>query len=88
MGLVAASLCSLFALIFTGTKLIPLQSLFLNAGMEQTLLWVSIILTAYSVVGVVVWVVRRVMKAKSRPVIGFMIAALWFVGFCRVDAGL
>ncbi|HHW80791.1 MAG TPA: PspC domain-containing protein, partial [Bacteroidales bacterium] len=43
VGLVAAGfMISLFALIFTGTKLIPLQSLFLNAGMEQTLLWVSI----------------------------------------------
>ena len=87
VGVVAASfMISLFALIFTGTKLVPLQSLFLDAGMEQTLLWVSIILTLLiPFVGVVVWLVRRVMKAKSRPVIGFMIAALWFVG---IAAGL
>lgn len=87
VGLVAAGfMISLFTLIFTGAKLMPLQSLFLDAGMEQTLLWVSIILTLLiPIVGVVIWLVRRVMKAKSRPVIGFMIAALWFVG---IVAGL
>ena len=87
VGIVAAGLMiSLFGLIFAGAKFIPLQTLFINPGFENTLLWLSIILTlAIPFVSVVVWIIRRLMKAKSRPVIGYTVAALWFVG---VIAGL
>lgn len=87
VGIVAAGLMiSFFALIFTGAKFLPLQSLFVNPGFETTLLWTTVILTlAIPFVGVVVWIVRRVMKAKSRPAIGFVVATLWFVG---IVAGL
>jgi phage shock protein PspC (stress-responsive transcriptional regulator) len=84
--IVAGFMISLFTLIFTGAKLVPLQSLFIDAGFEHTLLWVSIILTLLiPFVGVIIWIVRRVMKSKSRPAIGFVVAALWFVG---IVAGL
>ena len=83
---VAGFMISLFTLIFAGAKLAPLQSLFLDAGMEHTLLWVSIILTLLiPFVGVIIWLIRRVMKAKSRPIIGIIVAGLWFVG---IVAGL
>ena len=86
-GIVAASLMiSLFALIFTGTHFIPLESLFVNTGYEHTLLWLSIILSlGVPMLGVIIWIVRRIMKAKSRPVIGFSIAGLWLLG---IIAGL
>ena len=83
---VAGFMILLFTLIFAGAKLAPLQSLFLDAGFEHTLLWVSIILTLLiPFVGVIIWLVRRVMKAKSRPIIGIVVAGLWFVG---IVAGL
>lgn len=87
VGVVAAGLMiSLFGLIFAGAKFVPLQSLFINPGFEHTLLWLSVILTlAIPFVGVVVWIVRRLMKAKSRPIIGYTVAALWFIG---IVAGL
>ena len=87
VGIVAAGLMiSLFALIFAGAKFIPLQSLFINPGFEHTLLWLSIALSLIvPIVGVIVWIVRRVMKAKSRPVIGYAVASLWFIG---IVAGL
>ena len=87
VGIVAAGLMiSLFGLIFAGAKFVPLQTLFINPGFENTLLWLSIILTlAIPFVSVVVWIIRRLMKAKSRPVIGYTVAALWFVG---IIAGL
>lgn len=86
-GIVAASLMiSLFALIFTGTHLIPLESLFVNAGYEHTLLWLSIILSlGVPTLGIIVWIIRRIMKAKSRPIIGYGVAGLWFLG---IVAGL
>lgn len=87
VGIVAAGLMiSLFALIFTGAKFVPLESLFVNPGYEHTLLWISIVLTiAVPTISVIVWIVRRVMNAKSRPVIGYVVATLWFVG---IVAGL
>lgn len=87
VGIVAAGLMiSLFGLLFAGAKFVPLQTLFINSGFENTLLWLSIILTlAIPFVSVVVWIIRRLMKAKSRPVIGYTVAALWFVG---IIAGL
>ena len=87
VGIVAAGLMiSLFGLLFAGAKFVPLQTLFINPGFENTLLWLSIILTlAIPFVSVVVWIIRRLMKAKSRPVIGYTVAALWFVG---IIAGL
>lgn len=86
-GIVAASLMiSLFALIFTGTHFIPMESLFVNAGYEHTLLWLSIILSlGIPMVGVIIWIVRRIMKTKSRPIIGYTVAILWFLG---IIAGL
>ena len=82
VGIVTASLMiSLFALIFAGSQFISLQSLFVNQGFEQTLLWMSIILTlAVPAMGVIVWIVRRTMKAKSQPFIGYTLATLWFIG--------
>ena len=87
VGIVAAGLMiSLFGLLFAGAKFVPLQTLFINPGFENTLLWLSIIFTlAIPFVSVVVWIIRRLMKAKSRPVIGYTVAALWFVG---IIAGL
>jgi hypothetical protein len=40
---------------------------------------------AVPTISVIVWIVRRVMNAKSRPVIGYVVATLWFVG---IVAGL
>ena len=86
-GAVAASLMiSLFALIFTGTHFIPLESLFVNRGYEHTLLWLTIILSlVVPILGVIIWIVRRIMKTKSRPIIGYTVAGLWLVG---IIAGL
>ncbi len=87
VGIVIASfMVSLFALIFTSAKFIPLQSLFVNPGLEHALLWISVVLTLLiPFVGVIIWIIRRVMKAKSRPAIGFIVAGLWFLG---IVAGL
>lgn len=86
-GIVAASLMiTLFALIFTGTQFIPLESLFVNNAYEHNLLWASIILSlGVPTLGVIVWIVRRMMRSKSRPIIGYIVSALWLVG---IVAGL
>ena len=86
-GIIAASLMiTLFVLIFTGTQFIPLESLFVNPGFEHNLLWTTVILSlGVPMLGVIIWIIRRLMKAKSRPIIGYTVSALWLIG---IVAGL
>jgi len=86
-GIVAAGLMiSLFALIFAGAQFVPLESLFVNPGFEHTLLWTSIVLSlVVPAIGVIIWIVRRFMKVKPRPIIGYVVVTLWFMG---IIAGL
>lgn len=87
VGIVAAGLMiSLFGLMFAGAQFMSLESLFIDQGFEHTLLWMSIALTlAVPTIAVIAWIVRRMMKAKSRPIIGYSVAVLWFIG---IVAGL
>lgn len=86
-GIVAAGLMiTLFVLIFTGTQFIPLETLFVNPGLEHNLLWTTLILSlGVPVVSIIIWIIRRLMKAKSRPIIGYTVSALWLIG---IVAGL
>ena len=71
----------LIAFVVAGAKFVPLKSLFIDAGVENTLLWISVgLLLAVPVVSILVWIVRRSLKAKSRPAIGAFFAALWIGG--------
>ncbi len=68
-------------LLITGTHLLPLKSLFIDPGYETNLLYISMgLLFLVPTVSVVVWIIRRAMKAKSRPVIGIVAAVLWIGG--------
>lgn len=79
----------LLALLATGTKLLPLKSLFIDQGYENTMLWISAILIfAVPIISIIIWIVRRTMKKKSRPVIGIVATILWTVGiFASVMLG-
>lgn len=71
----------LVALLVTGTHLSPLKSLFIDPGYETSLLFTALgLLFLVPIIGVVTWIIRRAMKAKSRPAIGIVASALWIVG--------
>ena len=71
----------LIAFLVAGTKFVPLKSLFIEYGYENSMLWLSVILLfAIPIVSIIVWIVRRSMKAKSRPVIGIVSIILWVIG--------
>lgn len=82
VGIFALAMLAVFAgLFFAGAQLIPLKSLFIDQGYETTLLVTSLVLIVLvPVVALVTWIVRRVIKAKSRPVIGIVASVLWFTG--------
>jgi len=85
------SIVSIFALVLVGlfigfmvagAQLMPLKALFIDPGQETQLLIASLVLIILiPVVTIVIWIIRRVMKAKSRPMIGIIATVLWFVGF-------
>ncbi len=86
VGLFALVLFSLFAgFLFTGARWMPLKSLFLDPGYESHLLIISFcLLILVPLIAMVTWLIRRVMKAKSRPVIGVVAAVLWMGGLVSV----
>ena len=72
---------ALIAFLVAGTKFVPLKSLFIDSGYENTMLWLSItLLFAVPIISIITWIVRRSMKAKSRPVIGTVATILWVIG--------
>ena len=82
VGIIGLAMLAVFAgLIFAGAQLIPLKSLFIDNGYESTLLMISLILLILvPVIAIVTWIVRRVMKTKSRPIIGAVASTLWLAG--------
>lgn len=88
VGFFALAVLSLFiGFVFTGARLMPLKSLFFDSGYESNLLIVSLcLLVLVPVIAIVAWVIRRIMKAKSRPVIGIAATVLWIGGL--VTTGL
>lgn len=81
-GIVAIVLTGMFiAFLVAGTKFVPMKSLFIDPGYENTMLWLSVVLIfAVPVISILVWIVRRSMKAKSRPLIGTVASILWVIG--------
>lgn len=68
-------------LLFAGFELMPLKSLFIDSGYENTLLWLSLIFVlVIPIVAIITWIVRRMMKAKFRPLIGVFALILWILG--------
>lgn len=82
VGLIALTLVGLFiGFMFAGAQFMPLKSLFIAPGNESNLFIASLVLIILvPVVSIIVWIVRRVMKAKSRPLIGTISTILWFTG--------
>jgi phage shock protein PspC (stress-responsive transcriptional regulator) len=74
-------------LLFAGFELMPLKSLFIDPGYENTLLWLSLILVlVIPIVAIMTWIVRRMMKAKFRPLIGVFALILWILGIIMAGA--
>ena len=76
-----ALLSVLIGFLFTGAHLMPLKSLFIDPGYETNLLVISFcLLILVPVVAIITWIVRRIIKAKSCPVIGAIAIVLWIGG--------
>lgn len=76
-------LSALFGLGVAGTSLIPFKEFLLNEGWQSIFAWGTLIFFVWvPVVGIIVWVIRRLTKAKSNSsVITFTFIALWIAGW-------
>ena len=76
---------SLFGLGVVGTALLPLKNYILNDGWQSVYAWGVLILFIWiPVIGIIVWIIRRVAKIKSNNnVMRYGFSALWLLGlFC------
>lgn len=82
VGIFAVSVAAMFvAFMVAGVSLMHLQSLFIDHGVENTLFWITVVcLFGIPSVAAIVWLVRRIAGAKSRPVVGYVAMGLWAVG--------
>lgn len=91
VGVFALTLLAMLGVfLFAGTQLLPLKSLVIDSGAETTLMWLSgILLIGIPIIAIIVWIIRRSMKAASRPAIGIVAVVLWTVGvFGAITLGL
>ncbi len=76
-----AMVAVLIGLLVAGAQFVPLKSLFIDSGYETNLLILALgFLILTPIISIVVWIIRRAIKAKSRPLIGVFSIVLWVVG--------
>lgn len=82
-GMVAfALLMALLGLLFGGASIYPVKNFFIGGAYQNILLWATVIgFLVIPIIAFVVWVIRRVMKAKSHSrIIGATFGTLWSLG--------
>ena len=82
VGFFALVLVGVFVgILFTGAQFMSLKALFIDPGFETNLLVIALSLVVLvPVISIITWIIRRVMKARSRPAIGIVSFVLWFAG--------
>lgn len=82
VGFLALVLVGVFiGFLFAGAQLMTLKELFIDPGHETNLLIIALsLLILVPIIAILTWIIRRVMKARSRPVIGIVSVVLWFAG--------
>jgi len=82
VGFLALVLVAIFiGFLFAGAQFMSLKALFIDPGYETNLLIISLsLLVLVPVISIITWIIRRVMKARSRPIIGIISFVLWLAG--------
>lgn len=86
-GIIAfALLMALIGITIGGAAVFPLKDFFFEGGGQNLALWGTIILfLLVPIVGVIVWVIRKISGAKSRnPYLGYTFGTLWTLGWVAV----
>ncbi|MBS1751768.1 MAG: PspC domain-containing protein [Bacteroidetes bacterium] len=82
-GIVAfALLIALIAILYSGVAVFPLKNFLLEGFWQNLLAWgVLIMFIGVPIIALVVWIVRRIMRVKSKnPYLGYTFGSLWILG--------
>lgn len=82
-GIVAfALLIALIAVLYSGVAVFPLKNFLLESFWQNLLAWgVLIMFIGVPIIALVVWIVRRIMRVKSKnPYLGYTFGSLWILG--------
>lgn len=82
-GIIALSLFGvLIALLFGGMSVYPLKNFILEGFWENFLAWIVLVFfLALPLVGIITWLIRRIMGVRSRRhYLGFVFGTLWVIG--------
>lgn len=82
-GIIAFSLLvALIAILYSGVAVFPLKNFLLEGFWQNFFAWsVLTLFIGVPVIALVVWVVRRIMRVKSRnPYLGYTFGSLWILG--------
>lgn len=78
-GIVIVSV--LFGALVSGVALLPLKNVFIDGGLENTLLTLSaILLIGVPILAIIIWSLRRSMKKQNSPVLRTNFIILWVLG--------
>ncbi|HEX6916245.1 MAG TPA: PspC domain-containing protein [Chitinophagaceae bacterium] len=73
-----------------GSDFVPLKDFILDGELQSSLVWPTIILFIFvPVIGLITWLVRRLMRVKSgRHYLGWIFGGLWLIGWiCAISLG-
>ncbi len=82
-GIIAFSLLvALIAILYSGVAVFPLKNFLLEGFWQNFFAWsVLTLFIGVPIIALVVWVVRRIMRVKSKnPYLGYTFGSLWILG--------
>ncbi|MCC6288867.1 MAG: PspC domain-containing protein [Chitinophagaceae bacterium] len=77
-----ALLIALIAILYSGVAVFPLKNFLLEGFWQNFFAWsVLTLFIGVPIIALVVWIVRRIMRVKSRnPYLGYTFGSLWILG--------
>jgi len=77
---------ALFAVGVTFIGLSPAAEYIINDGWQSVFAWGSLLLFIWvPIIGIITWIIRRIIKAKNNNIMRYSFVAIWLVGlFCTI----
>lgn len=78
-------LITLFSLLFAGVVVFPLKDFLFERGIENISAWGTLLFFLFvPAISLLVWLIRKIVGAKSNPYLGYAFGVLWLIGWVSV----
>ncbi|MFZ9717826.1 MAG: PspC domain-containing protein [Chitinophagaceae bacterium] len=82
---VLALLITLFSLLFAGVGIFPLKDFLFESGIENVSAWGTLLFfLLVPAISLLVWLIRKIVSAKSNPYLSYTFGVLWLIGWVSV----